>query len=309
MSSATDVELHSTNVASLVINGVEMGVVKQMKIGVESATTTKKYVEIGDSISWQYDGKLENFASEGSSTGYKAVGGYGQKICKKFGISYVNHASHGLNGRTFTQYMNEITTTTSTDLVFKVPKDGDIYTIFLGTNDFGKAIPLGTELDFLNATFNPATNANPTIYGGIRAMVDYITDTSTTTKNKKIVFITPIGFGAYKGYGTITSTWMKDSNGKIVERANSVGVKMSDIVSAIKFAADQIGAYVIDLYGQQGLVQKNRLNIDLAVDGSGNPLVYQSVLGDNLHPNTLGHNWLGNFICNEIDKIIVTDSF
>jgi len=272
--------------------------------------TSKTYCEIGDSISWQFDGKKENFASQYSgATGYLGTNGYGQLIRKVFGISYDNHKSHGLNGRTFSGYIREITYPANGDLVWNVPKDADIYTIFLGTNDWGTNQTLGTESDYLNNTFNISANTNATVYGGIRRLVDWVTDTGDT-RDKKIVFITPIGFGAYTGYGgTVKSTWSYDGSGKIIETTNSAGVKMSDIVTAIKFAANQIGAYVIDLYNENGIVQKNRLNIAGAVNGSGVPLVYQGVLGDNLHPNTKGHLWMGRFLTTELQKIIVTDGF
>lgn len=280
------------------------------QISSNNPIVSKSYVQIGDSISWQFDGKLENFASEGASTGYKAVGGYGQKICKYFGITYENHKSHGLNGRTFCEYVKDITNKPNGDIVYQVPQDGDIYTIFLGTNDFGKAEPLGTKADYLNNTFDVNNyNATKTIYGGLRKLVDYINSTAVSTKDKRIVFITPIGFGAYKGYGSLMTTWEINANGEVVERVNSAGVKMSEIVNAIKFVAEQISAYVIDIYNDGGIVQKQRLNLSGNLDGSSNPIVYQGILGDNLHPTATGQKILGNYICREIDKIITDDNF
>jgi len=272
-------------------------------------TTNKTYAQVGDSISWQFDGKKENFRTQyPTETGYLGVNGYGQKICQYFGISYENHFSHGLNGRSICEYVKDILTPPNSDQVFILPKNCDIYSILLGTNDFGKGDALGTKADYLNNTLNLSDfYATRTVYGGLRKLVDHIADT-TDARDKKIIFITPIGFGAYTGYGAVTSTWMLDSNGEIVERTNASGVKMSQIVEAIKWVADQIGAYVIDLYNSKGLVQKQRLNLNLTMNGSV-PFVYQSVLGDNLHPNAKGQLWLGNYVCHEIDKIIVTDNF
>lgn len=286
------------------------GVIYRRYSSTVTKTSSISYCEIGDSISWQFDGKLENFASEGSETGYKQIGGYGQKICKHFGISYVNHHSHGLNGRTFAGYMSEINSPANSDLIWQVPKNADVYTIFLGTNDFGTACPLGIKLDYLNDTLDYNNfGSTMTVYGGIRKMIDYISDTSTTTKDKKIVFITPLGFGAYNGYGGVVSTWEYDSNGEIIEKPNLAGWKMSQLVDAIKWVATQTGSYVIDLYNEQGIFQKNRLNIEGNLDSNGVPLVYQGVLGDNLHPSTNGHASVSKHIISELEKIIVEDNF
>lgn len=323
MASATSIEVQANNVCNLLLNGTNFGIVSMMnsipsmlarltalETAVSAPILDAIYVEIGDSLSWQYDGKLENFASQGAGTGYRAIGGYGQKIRQVFGISYANHASHGLNGHTFAEWIASVNTPPNSDLVYQVPKNGDIYSVFLGTNDFGKAEPLGTKLDYLNNTLSFSNVAGTkTIYGALRRLVDYITDTSTSTKDKKIVFITPPGFGSYLGYtGGVTSTWQYDSNGEIVEKTNAAGVKMSDIVTAIRFAASQIGAYVIDLYGQQGLTQKQRLNIQGTLVG-GIPAVYQGVSNDNLHFTLKGQKWLGNYTTDELKKIIVLDTF
>ncbi|MEY4902570.1 MAG: hypothetical protein RLZZ292_385 [Bacteroidota bacterium] len=268
------------------------------------------YCQIGDSISWIADGKKENFTSSETGTGYRGEGGYGQKICKHFGISYSNHKSHGLNGRTFAGYMNEIHAPVNSDLIWNVPKDADVYTVFLGTNDFGTACPLGTKLDYLNDTLDYNNfGSTMTVYGGIRKMIDYISDTSTTTKDKKIVFITPLGFGSYNGYGGIVSTWQYDDNGEIIEKPNSAGWKMSQLVDAIKWVATQTGSYVIDLYNEQGIFQKNRLNIEGNLDANGVPLVYQGVLYDNLHPVGNGHLTMAKHIISGLEKVIVEDNF
>ena len=189
-----------------------------------------------------------------------------------------------------------------------MPQDGDIYTVFLGVNDWGKAQPLGAKSDYLNDTLVPNSTGTYSVYGGLRKLIDYITSTAVSTKDKQIVFITPIGFGAYIFDSTVTSTWQVDGTGEIVERLNSAGYKMSDVVTAIKWAADQIGAYVIDLYGDNGFVQKQRLNVELTTN-VGVPVVYQGVLSDNLHPSATGQILLGNRISYELEKIIKLDAF
>jgi lysophospholipase L1-like esterase len=306
----TDFSVVHNCICDYVLNGDRYYKFKKDQVIPTPKVLSKKYVEIGDSISWQYDGKKENFRSSyPTENGYIFDSGYGQLICDYFGISYANHFSHGLNGRTFCNYISEILTPVNGDNIWNVPQNGDLYTIFLGTNDYGFAETLGTKADYLNDTFIVGNSATKTVYGGIRKLVDYVTSTATTTKNKKIVFITPMGFGAYAGYGTVTSTWQYGTDNEIIERPNSKGWVMSELVTAIQFAADQIGAYVIDLYGQKGIAQRNRLNIGLTLNGSSNPEVYQTILGDNLHPNTEGHRWLGNFLAHELEKIFIDDNF
>lgn len=271
--------------------------------------TSKTYCEIGDSISFIGDGKKEDLVSEyGSATGYIYPNGYGQKICKHFGISYANHKSHGMNGKTFAEYMLRVNTPPNSDTIYDLPQNSDIYTIFLGTNDFGKSEPLGAKSDYLNDTFSYASyEATKTTYGALRKLVDYVTST-TDARDKRIIFITPLGFGTYTGFGSPLSTWEINVNGEIVEKTNSAGVKMSDIVLAIKWAASQIGAYVIDLYDTGGIVQKNRLNIEGNLV-EGFPEVYQTVLYDNLHPTTEGFNFIAKRLIAELDKIIINGDF
>ena len=125
----------------------------------------KTWVAIGDSITW-----LNDHIGEPSN---RVTKGYMTAVTEKIpGLHYINH---GYNGWT------------SGDVAAKIDVLGiqraDIYTIFLGTNDWWQGRPVGKLEDY-------KTNAgNQTIYGSFRIIINKI---RSLNGHAPIILITPM---------------------------------------------------------------------------------------------------------------------
>lgn len=262
----------------------------------EKKQSNLEYTEIGDSISDFFDTKKETRPSAfGSETGYVGCKGYGQRICDHFGITYENHRVTALSGNTFCDIAKGVKYPPNSDTFWNVSKKSHLTTIFLGTNDFALNVAFGTKSDYINNTFDAQNDTNRTIYGGIRVLIDTMR-TSGYEKHKAIVFITP-----FKS----TYTHQKLSSGEIVEKTNSQGKTMSDVVNIIKWCAGQTGARVIDLYNNDGFFRMDKLNLNNEnPSGSWSPLT-----DDGVHPLAVGQKLLFQLIIKDIEQVLLTNRF
>jgi lysophospholipase L1-like esterase len=131
-----------------------------------SFTSTKiTWVAIGDSITY-----LNEHLDE---TGNRVTKGYMTRVVEKLGD--VNYINRGYNGWTSGGIANEIE---KLGLV-----KADVYSIFLGTNDWWAGRPLGTFKDYQNNT------GNSTVYGSFRIIIDKL---RRLNKNAKVIVITPM---------------------------------------------------------------------------------------------------------------------
>lgn len=298
------------SVGDFVIDGLRYNRLGQYKKHAPTIPTLS-WCEIGDSITI-LDNKKED---DGSGTGYLGSG-YGRKICEKLGIAYNNHHPRGFNGHTFVSVANIFSKTTPDNVRETLPT-GDLFTLFLGTNDWGtQSINLGTKADYLNDTFATA----PTSYGAIRRLLDLILGRVGGSVNKspnppRVILITPMkrGLFGYKSAGTTTKTHEAppsqylDANGEYVETVNSRGFKLSDIVNMIKWVGEYEGIHVIDLHNDAGFIPVRYLNLSPTWEATSEetaPPVYQDVLTDNLHPSNKGYNLLASRLIDEISRVI-----
>ena len=253
-----------------------------------------KFAQIGDSITYLYDNKWEyswnelEYAAEhpevADKTGYKNESGYGALLARKMNIAYENHYPQGLNGRTFCDYIDEWEKFAKKYKDF--PKGIDVWTIFLGTNDWGtERHKLGSKDDYLNNTYS---SSNRTTYGAIRKIVDKIRSLNDGKKTPRIIFITPMQRGAF-AYGKPLGNFMKSAIRKSVSgqweyAQNKFGFTLKDVVDSIKWVCDYESFQCIDLFNES-IVDKNYLNCAQTlseIDESN--WIYQDVLYDNLHP-------------------------
>ena len=293
--------LHSGQ--SYYINGKEAkgdGTVYNMNDNIGGSNL--KYAQIGDSITDIYDNKWEDSwssiewgqtdpgAVEGKS-GYKNENGYGVLFAKAVGVSYENHYPQGLNGRTFCDYYDDWLKFAEKYSDF--PNDIDVWTIFLGTNDWGtERHSLGTKEDYLNNTY---TSENRTTYGAIRKIVDRIRSYSNDSKKTpKIIFMTPMQRGCF-AYGDDPSSVFMKSAIKIGENrqweyvANKYGFTLKDVVDAIKWVCEYESFRCVDLFNNS-VVDKKYLNMSQTWEelqpNYPNNWIYQDTLYDNLHPTS-----------------------
>lgn len=172
----------------------------------DTETNNLTWCSIGDSI------------TNGSTYGYYQD--YALPLIKKIRTHY----KRGYNGHTASisangsydsiiEHVNEIET-------------ADVYTVFLGTNDFSRNIPIGTIDDDIGQT--------DSIYGGLKQLyVDLTTKNPLTT----IIFITPIKRDGYLNWDV----------------ENTAGFKLTDYVEAIKKFANNYGCPLIDLFNESGI--------------------------------------------------------
>ena len=123
------------------------------------------WVAIGDSITYLNDHLAE--------TGNRVTKGYMTRVTEK--LPYLNVVNKGYNGWTSGTIANSI------DKLGLVK--ADIYSIFLGTNDWWQGRPLGQLTNY-------QTNAgNATVYGSFRIIIDRL---RSLNPQAKIVLITPM---------------------------------------------------------------------------------------------------------------------
>src|SRR5688500_9237893 len=123
------------------------------------------WVAIGDSITY-----LNEHTDE---TGDRITKGYMTREADK--LPHVQYIHQGHNGWTSGGIANAID---------KLGLEkADVYSIFLGTNDWWQGRPLGTIADY------KANTGNNTVYGSFRIIVDKL---RSLNADAKIIFITPM---------------------------------------------------------------------------------------------------------------------
>ena len=181
------------------------------------------WVAIGDSITYLNEHKDE--------TGDRITKGYMTMVTEQLpDVKYINK---GYNGWT------------AGDVAREIEKLGlneaDVYSVFLGTNDWWRGRPIGTFADYKNNT------GNNTFYGSYRLIINKLRGLN---KDARIILITPMQRGDFvyvanmknNAYGSY-----KDKNGQ----------SLAQFAEAIK----EIGGYeklqVVDLYNKSGMTLQN----------------------------------------------------
>lgn len=123
------------------------------------------WVAIGDSITW-----LNEHTAE---TGKRVTKGYMTRVVEKLpDIHYINQ---GYNGWTSGDIAKNINTPGF--------QKADVYSVFLGTNDWWQGRPIGALSDYKNNT------GNNTISGSYRIIINKLRNLN---RNAKIILVTPM---------------------------------------------------------------------------------------------------------------------
>jgi lysophospholipase L1-like esterase len=177
------------------------------------------WVAIGDSITY-----LNEHTGE---TGKRVTKGYMSRVVEKLpGIKYVNQ---GHNGWT----CGGIATAIENLGIVKA----DVYSIFLGTNDWWQGRPVGVLADYENNT------GNTTVYGSFRIIINKL---RSLNKDAKIILITPMQRADFVYINDMkNNAWgsYKEKNGQSLEQ----------FAAAIKAIADHKHFDVVDLYNKKGM--------------------------------------------------------
>jgi lysophospholipase L1-like esterase len=181
------------------------------------------WVAIGDSITW-----LNEHADD---TKDRITKGYMTRVVEQLpNIHYINH---GYNGWTSGDIAKDIDS-----LGFQ---KADVYSIFLGTNDWWQGRPVGMLSDYKNNT------GNSTINGSYRIIINKL---RSLNRNAKIILITPMQRADFVSMGDMkNNAWgsYKEKNGQSL-------AQVADAVLAI-------GKYehfeLVDLYNKSGMTLEN----------------------------------------------------
>lgn len=177
------------------------------------------WVAIGDSITYLNDHQNE--------TGNRITKGYMTRVVEK--LPYIHYINQGHNGWTAGRIAQQIETL---GLV-----KADLYSVFLGTNDWWAGRPIGHFQDY------QANTGNATVYGSFRLIINKLRNLNPKAP---IILITPMQRGDFIYLNSFKNNAFgsyKPKNGQLLE--------------AFANAIDSIGQYeklpVVDLYHMKSL--------------------------------------------------------
>ena len=252
------------------------------------AATPRKttWVAIGDSITYLNDHQDE--------TGRRLSKGYLTLISEKFpGVNYINQGHNGWTSINIADKINSL------GLV-----KADVYTVFLGTNDWWQGKSVGTLADYKQNT------GSGTVYGAFRIIIDKL---KQLNKKAKIILITPMQRGDFvyindpknKAYGSY-----KPKNGQALEEFANAVIEIGKLENLP----------VVDLYHGSGINMENMVNfkrlkdpatgeykdysfpdyIDIPFDPEKDAYPYppeaSNMTYDGLHPSDKGHKIIAEML-------------
>ena len=181
------------------------------------------WVAIGDSITY-----LNEHIDE---TGNRITKGYMTRVTEK--LPYISYINQGHNGWT------------SGDIASSIEKLGlvkaDVYSIFLGTNDWWAGRPLGNFSDYENNT------GNNTVFGSYRIIINKL---CSFNKDARIILITPMKRSDFVYLGDMKN----NAYGSYKEKN---GQSLAQFAGAISKIGKYENCQVIDLYNKSGIRQDN----------------------------------------------------
>lgn len=248
--------------------------------------TPKKisWVAIGDSITY-----LNDHADE---TGNRITNGYMTKVVEK--LSNITYINQGHNGWTSGDIAESI------DNLGLVPSD--VYSIFLGTNDWWQGRAVGELLDYKNNT------GNKTVYGSFRIIINKL---RSLNKHARIILITPLqrvdfvyindmqnnAWGSYRDkngqslakFAEALKAIAKLEKFDVVDLYNAPDLKIESLVKYKRLKDPQTGSYKNYPYPEFIGIPFNPATDDYPYPSDAIDLTY-----DGLHPSDKGNQLIAN---------------
>jgi lysophospholipase L1-like esterase len=213
------------------------------------------WVALGDSITYLNDHQNE--------TGNRVEKGYMSRVVEALpGIAYINK---GYNGWTAAGIAGKIET-------LGLAK-ADMYSVFLGTNDWWQGRPIGTLEDYKNNT------GNNTFFGSYRLIIDKI---RSLNKKAPILLMTPMQRGDFVYIANMKNNAFgsyKDKNGQ----------SLAAFADAVKAIAAYEKLPLADLYHESGMTQENLVKYKRLKDpatGAYKDFPYPAFIQVPFHPET-----------------------
>ena len=190
---------------------------------VACSTKQRTWVAIGDSITYLNEHQDE--------TGNRITKGYLTLVTEQ--IPEITYVNKGYNGWTAVRIAEEIES-------LQLPV-GDIYTVFLGTNDWWQGKPLGTLEDYKNST------GNQTFFGAYRTIINKLKDLNP---DARMILITPMQRGDFvyiadkknNAYGSYRTKNDQD---------------LEQFAKAVAAVGEHEGIEVVDLFHDSRMTQEN----------------------------------------------------
>jgi len=181
------------------------------------------WVAIGDSITY-----LNDHADE---TGNRITKGYMTMLTTQLpNIHFTNQGHNGWTSGGIADAVDKLGITKA-----------DIYSVFLGTNDWWQGRPVGTLKDYENNT------GNGTVYGSFRIIINKL---KTLNDKAHIILITPLQRGDFVYINDAkNNAWgsYKDKNGQMLEQ----------FALAVDSIAEKEHFDLVDLYHNSGITLDN----------------------------------------------------
>ncbi|HLT07900.1 MAG TPA: SGNH/GDSL hydrolase family protein [Cyclobacteriaceae bacterium] len=184
------------------------------------------WVAIGDSITYLNDHSDE--------TGDRISKGYMTLISEKY--PQVKYFNQGHNGWTAVNIADKITS-------LGIQK-ADVYTVFLGTNDWWQGKPLGTIADYRR------NKGTATVYGAFRIIIDHLKELN---KEAEIILITPMQRGDF----VYINNYKNNAYGSYREKA---GQSLEQFADAVLEIGEIENIPVVDLYHDEELTLENMVH-------------------------------------------------
>lgn len=251
------------------------------------------WVAIGDSITY-----LNDHANE---TGGRVTKGYLSGVAEK--LPYIRYVNQGHNGWTSGMIAHHIDS-------LGIPK-ADVYSIFLGTNDWWRGDHIGRWEDYASAT------GDTTIYGAFRIIINKI---RKMNPDAPIIIITPLQRGDF--------VYIHDANNNAYgSYKEKQGQTLEQVANAIRNIGDRERLKTVDLYHDSRLsvmhtVRFKRLRdpqtgkyrnysypeyigvpFTPGIDEYPYPVEATDMTYDGLHPSDKGNEYIAGKLVNVLKRL------
>jgi lysophospholipase L1-like esterase len=249
-----------------------------------------KWVAIGDSITYLNDHLNE--------TDNRLQKGYMTRVIEQLpNITYVNK---GFNGWT------------STGIAEQIEQLGlekaDVYSVFLGTNDWWSGQPIGEFSDYTGNT------GYKTVYGAFRIIIDKL---RSLNPHAQIILMTPVQRGDF-------IYWEHFKNNAYGSYREKNGQQLADVAAAIEDIALHEKLSLVDVYHKSGITPQNAVKfkrlkdsatglysnyaypnyIDVPFNPDADEYPYPveaiDMTYDGLHPSDQGNEIIANMLVKEL---------
>lgn len=246
----------------------------------------KTWVAIGDSITYLNDHLAE--------TGNRVTKGYMTRVTENLPqLHYINQGHNGWTSGGIAESIDKLGLTKA-----------DIYSVFLGTNDWWAGRPLGTLADYINNT------GNGTVYGSFRIIINKL---HSLNNRAKLILITPMqrtdfvyiadmknnAYGSYKeknGQSLAQFAAAIDSIGNyehadVVDLYNNSGMTLPNLVKYKHLKDPQTGTY-------KNYPYPDYINVPFNSEGDEYPYPVDAIdmTYDGLHPSDKGYQTIADML-------------